>query len=320
VETPPLASETTRKWRLPLRRDRRVESCLNCGTPVERNYCPECGQENLDANVPISYLIRDLWDDLVKIDSRFIRTLIPLLIRPGFLTAEYAQGRRMRYVPPLKIYLVCSFLLFLVAPTVSNRVGRVSTTSTEASGQIKTQSRSLGSEETIIDMGTANAKVENLFQAFVIDRVSRLDGQDGRKVIDKVWEKLPTAMFFMLPLFAGLIYALNAFRPGYFYVQHLVFSLHCHAYYFLVFTLAVLTPPPWAVFDGLVVASVPIYSLVALRRFYNRNWLKTLFKAWVLLLGYVTILTFVILGALLVAAGELPDAPAKPPASGKVKP
>lgn len=47
-------------------------------------------------------------------DSRLWRTLVPLLVRPGFLSAEFNAGRRARYMPPFRLYLVISFLLFLV--------------------------------------------------------------------------------------------------------------------------------------------------------------------------------------------------------------
>jgi hypothetical protein len=282
------------------------------------NFCPQCGQENLDANVPITFLVRDLWDDLVKIDSRFFRTLIPLLFRPGFLTQEYSAGRRMRFVPPLKIYLICSFALFLIAPTVTNRLVKVNTVVSTTEDIVKDAETKVEPDPASNTINGIQVPDRNSFNTFVNQRMARLDGQNGQAIADKIWEKAPTAMFFLLPLFAALLYALNAFRPGFYYVQHLVFALHCQAFYFIVFSVMALTPPGWEPFDGLAFLTIPIYSVLALRRFYRQGWLLTLFKGSILFTGYVMLLSLITLGALIVAAGELPNV--KKPSSAKPAP
>ena len=54
-------------------------------------------------------------EDLTHADSRLWRTLGALLFRPGFLTAEFLGGRRARYLPPVRLYLVLSVAFFLFA-------------------------------------------------------------------------------------------------------------------------------------------------------------------------------------------------------------
>ncbi len=97
------------------------ENCLNCGAKLHGKYCHDCGQKNTDINVPFKELLHEfLWDEL-RIDSRFIHTLVPLVIKPGFLTADYVAGRRVRYVPPLRTYVIISFVLFLLLAMTSKR-------------------------------------------------------------------------------------------------------------------------------------------------------------------------------------------------------
>jgi hypothetical protein len=60
-------------------------------------------------------LTRDAFGDLFELDSRLWRTLIPLLARPGRLTRDYLEGRRARYMPPFRMYLVLSLVFFLIA-------------------------------------------------------------------------------------------------------------------------------------------------------------------------------------------------------------
>ncbi|MFS8544177.1 MAG: DUF3667 domain-containing protein, partial [Limnochordales bacterium] len=80
-------------------------SCLDCGAPLTGRLCANCGQPAGDAQLSLRKLLGELADEYLNVDSRFFRSIVPLLVRPGFLTREYLQGRRTRYVRPLRLYL-----------------------------------------------------------------------------------------------------------------------------------------------------------------------------------------------------------------------
>ena len=89
--------------------------CGNCGAPLLGEHCYRCGQ-------PITGLVRhftsvlgDIADTLFEIDSRLTRTLLPLLLRPGYLSCEYFAGRRVRYVSPVRLFFFISVITFFVA-------------------------------------------------------------------------------------------------------------------------------------------------------------------------------------------------------------
>ena len=90
-------------------------NCLNCGAHLTGQYCGQCGQRAVGRFISIWQLLRDAFGDLLELDSRLWRTMIPLLIRPGLLTKDYLEGRRARYMPPFRMYLVLSLLFFVVA-------------------------------------------------------------------------------------------------------------------------------------------------------------------------------------------------------------
>ena len=90
-------------------------NCLNCGTQLTGQYCGQCGQRAMSRFISIWELLRDAFGDLFELDSRLWRTLAPLLVRPGLLTKDYLEGRRARYMPPFRMYLVLSLLFFVVA-------------------------------------------------------------------------------------------------------------------------------------------------------------------------------------------------------------
>lgn len=87
--------------------------CENCHAQVNGMYCSQCGQ-SIESTLKYFWtVILHLLDDIFSFDSRASRTLFPLVFRPGFLTNEYIAGRRVHYVPPLRLYLFISIVFFL---------------------------------------------------------------------------------------------------------------------------------------------------------------------------------------------------------------
>ena len=89
--------------------------CLNCGQSldIEFKYCHSCGQENR-SKLSFRDLMADLLDELFTYDSKFFNSILPLMTKPGYLTNEFNAGKRKKYVPPLRIYIVASILLFVM--------------------------------------------------------------------------------------------------------------------------------------------------------------------------------------------------------------
>ena len=93
--------------------------CLNCGTGLKGPFCYYCGQPDRNFMRFFPALFRDLMEDLFDLDSRFMRTIKPLLFKPGQLTRDYMQGRRFRYAPPMRLYIFSSIVFFLLAALLS---------------------------------------------------------------------------------------------------------------------------------------------------------------------------------------------------------
>lgn len=87
--------------------------CENCHSQVIGSFCSQCGQSVESTLKYFWTVILHLLDDIFSFDSRASRTLIPLMLKPGFLTNEYIAGRRVHYVPPLRLYLFISIVFFL---------------------------------------------------------------------------------------------------------------------------------------------------------------------------------------------------------------
>jgi len=89
--------------------------CLNCHARLRGQYCGHCGQRSRNRLISIWQLLQEAFGDLLELDSRLWRTLVPLLTKPGQLTRDYLEGRRARYMPPFRTYLVLSVIFFVVA-------------------------------------------------------------------------------------------------------------------------------------------------------------------------------------------------------------
>ena len=93
---------------------RKSASCYNCETILDQsqNYCPNCGQENHTRQASTRVLMSDFLNDYLTFDSKFFRSVIPLLIKPGFITKEYLEGKRQQFIPPIRVFIFLSFVYF----------------------------------------------------------------------------------------------------------------------------------------------------------------------------------------------------------------
>lgn len=89
--------------------------CGNCHQPVPGRFCMNCGQEDRTYMLSLGELLYDFIGDIFNFDSRFFRTLWPMLFRPGMLTAEYIRGRRQHYLPPVRMYIFASLIFFFAS-------------------------------------------------------------------------------------------------------------------------------------------------------------------------------------------------------------
>jgi hypothetical protein len=94
--------------------------CANCKKPLpeQATYCPVCGQSVKEITRPWRDAFRELLTELLDFDGRMLRSLRLLMTRPGFLSYEYINGRRVSYTSPIRMYLVISLVFFFVLPLI----------------------------------------------------------------------------------------------------------------------------------------------------------------------------------------------------------
>ena len=93
---------------------RKEKNCLNCGSIVPERFCSQCGQENTEPKESFGYLLGHFFEDVTHYDSQLLTTLRDLIIKPGFLTRQYNEGKRLSYLNPIRMYIFISAVFFLV--------------------------------------------------------------------------------------------------------------------------------------------------------------------------------------------------------------
>ncbi|MBV8063296.1 MAG: DUF3667 domain-containing protein [Nevskia sp.] len=89
-----------------------VAVCQDCGAPISGKYCSNCGQETEIRTPTVRQFTHEMMDQYVAVEGKLGRTLRVLIARPGQLTLDYIEGRRQRYVRPLKLYVSISVVFF----------------------------------------------------------------------------------------------------------------------------------------------------------------------------------------------------------------
>jgi hypothetical protein len=259
--------------------------CANCGSPVPEAFCGVCGQRHGKRLVSVRRMLKDLLDDQLLVNSALPRTLHALVLRPGLLTREYAEGRIVRYIAPFRLYLVSSLVFFLIVTLLANPVELGEKVErklggegprTGAAGEVRAQRQ--GKHIQFGPMGdTASAprwwKPAARRLAAQEDRINGMrKGEIVRGIVSGLQQNAPTAMFLLLPLYAALLKLLYL-RRSRLYAEHFVFALHIHAFSLLVFSLLLLAGPLPAL--RLLIFWPPVYAFLAMRRVYGQGFLKT---------------------------------------------
>ena len=96
--------------------------CLNCGQPLtgNENFCSNCGQKNTTKKLSFAVFLDNLISGFFSYDSRFWKTFIPLLTKPGKVSKLYVEGKRVRFVNPFQLYLNVSIVFFLLLGITNN--------------------------------------------------------------------------------------------------------------------------------------------------------------------------------------------------------
>jgi hypothetical protein len=288
--------------------------CLNCNASIGEGqlYCPNCGQKRLEKeDMSFRHMIGESFLDYFHFDSKFFRTVIPLLFNPGILTLEFMKGKRRSYVEPFKLFLVISVIYFLLLPlgkesatkfpvkryTYQNNKLLKVTDEAPMSLSIGGISATEGGRDSLrkaIDSIGIKAYVDKKFadDGWLVRLLMRqglkilvYSGHSFKTILEHTASKM---IFLLIPVFALLLKWV--YRKGKrLYFEHLIFSLHIHSFVFLLLIVQLLLNFLLPVSMMIVIAISLVYLFFALKKNYEGSIWRSLWKLLALMLLYFII-------------------------------
>lgn len=94
----------------------RGTKCLNCGhiLDISDKYCANCSQANSTKRLVLKDFLDEFFSSLINYDSKLLATLYAMLVKPGSITRDYINGKRISYTNPFRFLLSLAFLYFLM--------------------------------------------------------------------------------------------------------------------------------------------------------------------------------------------------------------
>lgn len=94
-----------------------AEACLNCGAPTVGSFCAHCGQKVGLSPRSIRSACSEVLGNVFSYDNRLWRSLVLLIVKPGFLAQAFHDGKRVAYMDPLRMFLLLGVLVFFAPDT-----------------------------------------------------------------------------------------------------------------------------------------------------------------------------------------------------------
>lgn len=260
----------------------------------------------------------DLITGFLSVDSRFANSIPALLFRPGFLTKQFINGKRHRYLDPVRMFITIVVVYFLFASTgetvnvndkrsstaemidsAMNSTGQNQPAATDTISkdhdaeleldlaeyeEIKALAKA-GITDTDVVLDTLGIK-KTFWNRFWYSEIIKFASSDFDEFKEYVFSKLPWVIFMLMPVFA-LLLKLFYIRNKILYIDHLIFAFHLHSFVFLAGWLYLLITD-YTEADPIVPVFwiIVIYTVLALKNVYNQSWTKTILKLFLLSIIY----------------------------------
>lgn len=89
-------------------------TCKNCGHEFTGLYCNLCGEKVLQVkDRKFKSFLGSILIAITFADNKVIKTLWLVIRKPGFLSKEYINGVRVKYIKPLQLFFILNLVYFL---------------------------------------------------------------------------------------------------------------------------------------------------------------------------------------------------------------
>jgi len=239
-------------------------NCKSCGNELQETFCPICGEKKFDTHqLSVKHFAEETFEGFIHFDNKFLHTLKLLLTKPGQLSLDYTEGRRIKNMKPVQFFLVVNLLFFfliignnLYSLGLNNYITYQPFTSFETVKAVN---------DKLAHTGLTLAEYKQLFNEEIIANSKEF-------------------IFIFVP-FYGLIFGALLFWKKKFFVEHLIFATHFMAFILLLNFLGFyLVSVPFSLitklhysqlFDDLYGTSISVivalYTFLAILKYYKSS-------------------------------------------------
>lgn len=266
-------------------------SCKNCGSKTQGKFCHQCGQKTNIQHRTFKQLVRDFTGEYLTLDNKLFRSLKPLFFKPGQLTVDYIAGKQKSFILPFRLFIFSIILFIFVASVIFPAVQNFLSADGKLRSKLEVVKETTTENDKADEGGTEDEGEKPASQE--VEGENDKDVPKANDVIENMILSIQAVMIFMAPFFAFMLRLFYFRVKNFYYVDHLIFSLHFHSFIFILFSFA--TFFIYTDLIHIIVKLIPvIYLYLALRRVYLGGRILTGFKTIFALLLYA-IITFMIL-------------------------
>ena len=256
-------------------------TCASCGAKLKGDYCRKCGEKKIIPERDFSmrkFMNQTMWH-FAHFDSKLLRSVVLLFAKPGFLTAEWIAGRRVGYMKPLQLFVVASVLFYFFLPTA------------------------MAYFTSVRDLEYGLEHKDHFANTFEFDAAAAIvrkvaAGQfrstdTEAQVIQLASGRSKSWLFMLIPFWGTLIFLLFQRKMPWLAPQ-LIFAMHGMTFYLLLDLLihAVITLLGVGRDYGhyiflILICSMPVYQVLAVRRVYGDAWGWSVLKGGLIALGFI---------------------------------
>ncbi|MFW5663701.1 MAG: DUF3667 domain-containing protein [bacterium] len=297
--------------------------CKNCTHTYTGHFCPQCGQSAREFDKPLKFLFVDFAGNLFAFDTRLWRSLKHVLFQPGRMEVNYISGKRMRYMPPFRLYVFVSFIFFLsLSWATRNSISKNKWDLQVQTDKAQTDSIYNGIREKHPEISMAmNGNKENILNArsqagppgstaLTKDTIrentdpvypgsfGQMDHimENPEMYMDRFFKYASWSLFLLMPFYGFLLW-LNFRKSKRHYVSHFLLSLNQHVFIFVILLIMLFVgfvfPFKTIYPEKYLLYLFPLYAWVGAVRLYRKHWLKAGIRLLVLIVFYLFVAALV---------------------------
>jgi hypothetical protein len=248
---------------MPVKSEPAVSLCASCGQRLAGRYCSDCGEERLDFHsLTVRHFVTHSLHEVFELDGKIWRTLRALMFRPGFLAAEYCEGRRRRYINPFRL-LITAALAYALATRgglqVAMTMGPV----------VLSLAPAAVSEGVSITETIQRVDRFHLLRGLLAEpqKSAEFESESMREKFHQRMERFSEPLSFANVLMLALVLRALFGRRRKYFAEHGVFSMHFMS--FVLFTGLLFFPAPFLLRAGWGAVVLPVMSLILLWQFVH---------------------------------------------------